>query len=172
MILTEQGKLFFSGDNAGEIFKFKEDESGDDEAKNDEDYPDEAFKEVDILNTFKKCKEEYGKIIDFALGRDFSNERLLIVAIVTENGRLFAINDTLKKTALTSKEVDKSGPAADKSYEIYKEKSLEWKVSNVFCRINQTEIIFTAKKGAEENMFSVRPGPKMKPDAMQDFAKD
>ena len=49
MILTEQGKLFFSGDNQGEILKFKEDEGGDDDdADNEEDYQDEAFKEVDI----------------------------------------------------------------------------------------------------------------------------
>ena len=172
MILTEQGKLFFSGDNAGEILQLKEEESGDDEASNGEDYPDEAFKEVDILNTFKKYKEEYGKIIDFALGQDSSNAELLIVAIVTENGRLFAINDTLRMKALTSKEVDKSGPATDKSYEIYKDQNLQWKVSNVFCRFNQTEIIFTAKKDGQENMFSVTPGDNNRPAPMKEFGKD
>ena len=44
-------------------------------------------------------------------------------------------------------------------------------MSNVFCRFNQTEIIFTAKKDGQANMFSVVPGENNRPAPMKEFGK-
>ena len=62
MILTEDGRLFFSGKDENEIFKFKDDDGGDDDEDNEEEenkdgeeeeYEDEDFKEVDLSKTFE-----------------------------------------------------------------------------------------------------------------------
>ena len=65
MILTEDGKLFFSGNNENEIFKFKQDDTDADDEDNEEEkakagedqeeeeYEDEDFKEVDLSKSFE-----------------------------------------------------------------------------------------------------------------------
>ena len=73
-----------------------------------------------------------------------------MIAIVTEDGKLYAINDNVKKGLTNQESVKVSGK--NKSFSIFI-KGKEWIPKNVFCGINQSVLWFTAEKGGEKDTF-------------------